>query len=205
MTSMQQQKQQSSMSRHECDTNCRSNLNLIEVLKHDHSTVKCLFDEYKTLIDPQQKKDLVNIIIRELCMHANTEEMVVYPALRDKVSEEVAKKCLNDHLEVEKMLEELDSMNINDAKMDTLMQMVEKDTLEHVQDEETHILPKMQEVLGEEEMQRLAKSFHSHKTMAPSRPHPSAPKEGFMGMAAKVSAKPLDALKDTARFAGSAS
>jgi hemerythrin superfamily protein len=61
----------------------------ITLLTADHRTVKALFSDYEKLPDndDERKEALVQRICDELTVHAQVEEEIFYPAVRDAIDE----------------------------------------------------------------------------------------------------------------------
>ncbi len=54
-------------------------MDAIELLKHDHRMVEQLFRDYQAAASDEQRRGVVEIVIRELSKHAALEELMVYP------------------------------------------------------------------------------------------------------------------------------
>jgi len=60
-------------------------MDAITLLKQDHKTVEQLFKQFEKASQPAQQRNLAKRVIEELSVHAAIEEMVFYPAVRDRV------------------------------------------------------------------------------------------------------------------------
>ena len=70
---------------------------------------------------------------------------------------------------------------------------------QHIQEEETSDLMKLESALSEEESMSLSKSFGRTKMFVPSRSHPSAPSKPPFETAVGLLAAPIDHLADLFR------
>ena len=69
------------------------------LLKQDHKTVEQLFKKYEKTTAPQERRTLVDRIVRELSVHAAIEEQVFYPVVRMTVpdAEDITLESLEEH------------------------------------------------------------------------------------------------------------
>ena len=57
---------------------------VLAMLKADHKKVKALFDEYEDAT-PRKQQDIAETAIQELDIHAELEEELIYPAIREGI------------------------------------------------------------------------------------------------------------------------
>ena len=125
--------------------------NACELLDADHIAVKHLFVEYARLaVAPDaastsaDRKALAMKICDELTVHAQIEEEIFYPALRDATSD--AAKLLDEaqaeHQEAKQMIARLRSMGQADAGMDALVAELNGAIEHHVKEERDELFPK---------------------------------------------------------------
>lgn len=74
-----------------------------------------------------------------------------------------------------------------------------QDLSEHIKEEESQDLPKLEDALGTEESEDLAKSFGRTKMFVPSRSHPTAPDKPPFETAIGLMTAPVDHLADLFR------
>lgn len=179
---------------------------VVEIIKDEHRLVDRLFNDYKTVTDAKQKQGIAHNVIKLLSIHGACEEMTVYPFLQNKGGAAAAmiERAIQEHLQMKKDLHDLDKMNYGDAGFDAKFQQVVNDTLSHVQEEESEMLPTLERLATPAELSDLSSSFISSKTIAPSRPHPDAPAHAPLNKAANATAVPLDAARDMGRFTAAA-
>ena len=59
---------------------------VLAMLKADHKKVKGLFDEYEDAT-PRKQQDIAQTTIQELDIHAELEERLIYPAIRESIDD----------------------------------------------------------------------------------------------------------------------
>ncbi|WP_165988667.1 hemerythrin domain-containing protein [Streptomyces sp. YIM 98790] len=152
---------------------------IVDELTSDHREVEDLFGRIESLPSgDERRKELADKITIELVRHSVAEEEYLYPATREHISpdgDRIADKEIEDHATVERLLKELEGLNAGDPDFDRLITRVMGEVREHVQDEETNLFPRLARSCPPEMMQELGDKVRRAKSMAPTRPHPSAP------------------------------
>jgi hemerythrin superfamily protein len=131
------------------------------LLRNDHETVKSLFDRFKKPGGARAqdgKKELFNEIRRELLIHSQMEQEIFYPALSATSSAraaELVSVAEREHREVEKLLEELNSMNPSDKAFESKMNELIEDVGQHIEMEEEDIFDEARKSLPESRLEEL--------------------------------------------------
>lgn len=154
-------------------------MDVIETLEHDHRMVEQLFRDFSAAASDDQRKAVVDIMIRELSKHAALEELLVYPLAKDLLpaGDQEVRDHLAEHQTVKRLLAELDGMAPTEDRMGELIDELEKAVEGHVREEEGRMLPKLREHLDQEALDDLGSALEMGKRVAPTRPHPAAPGE----------------------------
>jgi hemerythrin superfamily protein len=179
-----------------------------EILTADHREVEALFTELETLIetrsgtDDQLRKDLAEQVVIELVRHAVAEEVVVYPAVEDKVSAAEAERAKREHAEAEETMKRLEALDPDDDAFAEELRRLMREIRAHVVEEEGEMFPRMREVLTPEELTQLGGRVEAIKKLAPTRPHPGVPNEPGPRLAAGPVAGLFDRLRDLASGRG---
>jgi hemerythrin-like domain-containing protein len=163
----------------------------IEVLKHDHRMVEQLFIDYQATGGAgegaasgsagakQQRRGVVEVLIRELSKHAALEELIFYPFAKKLLpdGEEEIDRHLSEHMTVKRLLTDLDHLNEGDEEEEGLMAALEKETKEHIREEEEDLMVQVKDAADQEALDDLGKLIDEGKSAAPTRAHPRAPDE----------------------------
>jgi hemerythrin-like domain-containing protein len=149
-------------------------MDAIELLENDHRTVDQLFRQYESLGNaaPVAKREPVDLMIRELSVHAAIEEQVLYPTVRRELpdGEEMADEALQEHEEAREVLRRLDLMDPSDFEFDSAVTELIKDVRHHVDEEETEMFPKLRSALSRDRLMEMGAQMREAKTTAPMRP-----------------------------------
>jgi hemerythrin superfamily protein len=120
--------------------------NAIAVLSKDHDEVKKLFKQFQKLSrDGARKRDIVREICTALTIHAEIEEEIFYPAVRDALGEK--QEILMDEAEIEhssikNLVEQVESSGSDDELLAARMNVLCEYVMHHVKEEEGKIFPK---------------------------------------------------------------
>jgi hemerythrin superfamily protein len=144
-------------------------MNAIDLIKDDHREVERLFSEFLAADGavPAQLEDIFQQLERELLVHSDIEEQILYPAVEEFVPDEVD-EALHDHQEVKQILSDLMTIEIDDEefekKLITLMEQVQI----HVQEEEASngILETARKNLSSQQLDLMARNIRQLKNKA---------------------------------------
>lgn len=139
-------------------------MDALELLKEDHEKVAGLFEQIETDEDGANQEQLFAQIKQELDVHANAEEKVFYPRLKEIAEmRDITFEAIEEHQEIKNLLAELETMSADDDDWeDTISEL--RDTVEHhVEEEEGEMFPQVREILSQEEINQLGKQLEAEK------------------------------------------
>lgn len=121
--------------------------NACELLDADHIAVKHLFVEYARLAyagDPAATRaTLLQKICQELTVHAQIEEEIFYPALRDATDAgELLDEAEAEHQQAKELIAELEAVTEVDDATDELVATLARTIEHHVKEERDYLFPK---------------------------------------------------------------
>ena len=120
------------------------------MIRADHTHVLATFHQYEIDTAPGTKRALVNTICAGLEIHAQLEEEVFYPAMREVSGDAgVVGKSVPEHDEMRRLIARLREMEPEDAGYDATVMELMRDVLHHVADEETILLTHAESVMGD--------------------------------------------------------
>jgi len=113
----------------------------MQLLKQDHQTVKGLFAEYAKLGDGdvEEKDRLWQQINEELTIHAEIEERLFYPAVRDvntDEAEDLVNEAIEEHRVVKTLLEEMSGIDAGAETFAAKMKVLRENVEHHIEEEE---------------------------------------------------------------------
>lgn len=120
-----------------------------DLLDADHRAVKKLFKEYDELMGSraraasQRKLDLAREICRELTVHAQIEEEIFYPALREALKDtDLIAEAEVEHQTAKDLIAQIESMSEPDEMFDAKVTVLGEYIDHHVKEERNEIFPK---------------------------------------------------------------
>lgn len=135
---------------------------LLEILRQDHLKVDELFGRYADTHDDAEKLRIVQQIYLELLPHAQAEEELFYPQLRDAGSDEAAvEEAYSEHAAAKKTIEAILSGSPDDMTYDMKVKMLQKEIQHHVREEETELFQEARD--SGLDLAQLAQSFLRRK------------------------------------------
>lgn len=174
-------------------------MNAIDLIKQDHREVEQLFGRYEAGPSPDERREIVEQVIHDLSVHAGIEEMIFYPSVREALpqGDGLVDESLHEHQEAKELLARLDDMDGDDPALDTTMRELMNEIRHHVQEEETEILPALQQRLDTDLLEQMGREMEDAKSRAPTRPHPMAPNTPPANKVAGPGAAIVDRIRDT--------
>lgn len=118
---------------------------VVEMLKEDHTKVKGLFEKFETAKGREQG-DIAKTAIQELEIHAELEEKLIYPAIREAIEEsDLMNEAVEEHHLVHVLIAELKKLKPNDERFKAKFCVLGELVKHHIEEEEDEMLPKAEE------------------------------------------------------------
>ena len=119
----------------------------VDLLDADHKAVKSLFIEFNALCEdgapPSDKQALALKICQALTVHAQLEEELFYPAVREATGEDaLMDEAMLEHAEAKALIAQIQEMDPGDEAFDGTVQELGKDIDHHVLEEREQIFLK---------------------------------------------------------------
>ncbi|KAJ5283278.1 hypothetical protein N7505_001258 [Penicillium chrysogenum] len=171
-------------------------------IKRDHRKIESYYGKITNSSDKDEQTLFQNLSVQlELAQHSIGEELVVYPVFETLLADgaDIAIKDRKEHLKVKRALKAFQDMTTSDTQFISTIKELMENLSEHIKEEETDDLPKLEVALSQEDSQSNAKSFGRTKMFVPSRAHPSAPDKPPFETVAGLLTAPIDHLADLFR------
>lgn len=143
-------------------TRIKDEMNIAEILIMDHRKVDTLFAEIEKTDDAQKLQEFFGQIYKDLSVHAEAEEKIVYPAVRsyfDKTDE-----LYDEQAEMKTMLADIRSTSASSPEFKAKIKKLKDAVKHHVHEEENDLIPKVRRNLSEAEMEQMATRFKETKS-----------------------------------------
>lgn len=181
----------------------------VDLILQQHEELRDRFSAFDQLSSraSKRKDELVASIVTDLVKHAEMEEQIFYPAVREDIDglDDDIDEDLEEHHAMELLLDELDGATSADLpRFDAKVTVLKEIVLQHMEEEETDLLPTVRAKLEERRRRELGSAMVQAWRIAPTRPHPRAPDTPPANLIAGVPAAAADVAVETARGATAA-
>jgi len=114
----------------------------IKFLKDDHKEVKTYFKQYETLENDDEKQALADKICLALTVHAQIEEEIYYPAVREALDDDdMLDEAEVEHASAKQLIAEIQAMKVGDRLFDAKVIVLGEYVEHHVEEEEGEMFP----------------------------------------------------------------
>jgi len=123
---------------------------ITNMIRLDHTHVLTTFHQYEMDASPQAKQALVNTACLALEIHAQLEEEIFYPAMREVGTDaRLVEKSIPEHDEMRRLIDRLRNMEPTETAYDETFMELMRTVMHHVADEETTLLPDAERLLAD--------------------------------------------------------
>lgn len=140
-------------------------LDAIALLTADHKKVKGLFVRFEKLMEQEgvddEKGDLAAQICNELTVHAQIEEDIFYPAVRDAIDDDdLMDEADVEHAGAKDLIAQIEAMQPGDELFDAKVVVLGEQIDHHIKEEEGEMFPQVKKAsvdtvaLGEQMLER---------------------------------------------------
>jgi hemerythrin superfamily protein len=127
---------------------------VIKLLESDHREVEDLFAKAAST-SGAAKQQVVTRLATELTIHAEAEETIVYPAMREAGLGDLVDEAESEHEEVKKLVARLEAMDATGSDADPLLAELQGDVSHHVEEEESEGFPKFRSATDQDTLEAL--------------------------------------------------
>jgi hemerythrin superfamily protein len=127
----------------------RSQKDACDLLDADHKAVKKMFKEYEEMAGSkargiaQKKMELAQQICQELTVHAQIEEEIFYPAVREAIKEkDLVAEANVEHQSAKELIAQIRGMTEPDEMFDAKVKVLGEYIDHHVKEERGEMFPK---------------------------------------------------------------
>lgn len=131
------------------------------LLRADHKLVDLLFEQYESAKSSTKKKTIVAQICMELTVHAQIEEEIFYPQVKEALKDkELIPEATVEHATLKSLIAQLEDGEPDDEMYDAKVKVLSEYVKHHVKEEQNEIFPKVKAskldllALGEQLVQR---------------------------------------------------
>jgi hemerythrin superfamily protein len=139
----------------------------IELLMSDHRKVEDLFEQYDQEKDSDEgtRREIAQKICGELTVHAQVEEELFYPWLRENLEDddmEMVEEAQVEHQTAKDLIAQIESATDIDEVFNAKVKVLSEYIKHHVQEEENEIFPEVRD--EQEELDELGQEMVARKS-----------------------------------------
>ncbi|HEY9301668.1 MAG TPA: hemerythrin domain-containing protein, partial [Phormidium sp.] len=143
----------------------KQDMNIQTIIQLDHNKVNTIFTEIGATKDPQKLQEYFGQLYKDLLVHAQAEEEVVYPKIRSFYGDDNTQELYSEQAEMKRMLDEIKSINPVSAdefrsKIKQLMEAVG----DHIRQEESTMFAAIERHYSDVEKEQMATEFKAAKS-----------------------------------------
>jgi hemerythrin superfamily protein len=143
----------------------KQDMNIQTLIRLDHNKVNTIFTEIGATKDPQKLQEYFGQLYKDLLVHAQAEEEVVYPRVRSFYGDDNTQELYDEQAEMKRMLDEIKAMNPASAdefrsKVKQLMEAVG----DHIRQEEFTMFTAIDKNCSDEQKEQMASEFKAAKS-----------------------------------------
>ncbi|TAK60594.1 hemerythrin domain-containing protein [Methylobacter sp.] len=113
------------------------------LLTTDHELVSDLFAEYEETDSVKEKKQLAEQICNELTVHAQIEEEIFYPAVKQALKDkELIPEAKVEHATLKSLIAQVEGEKPGEEMFDAKIKVMHEYVKHHVKEEQNEIFPK---------------------------------------------------------------
>lgn len=167
---------------------------IIRLLLEQHAEIKDLFATIPT-VSGTDKAQLFAELRTLLAVHETAEEMILRPVVKSVVGEQEAEARNDEELEANKVLLELEKLNVDSPDFDQRLKAFQEAVDHHAEMEESQEFPGIVRDVDADQRQLMGQRFKMTEKIAPTHPHPKAAES----MSKEVLATPFLSVVDRVR------
>ena len=141
-------------------------MNAFQLLKEDHKKVAGIFEKLEPTTERgvKTREDLFTQLKNELDVHAEIEETIFYPALREAdETHDIILEGYEEHKVVKTLLAELEELPKDDETWGAKLKVLQENVEHHVEEEEGEMFKSARKVLSNEEAEELGERLEAAK------------------------------------------
>ncbi len=138
-------------------------MNIQDVIRMDHQKVNMLFAQIEGTQDPQKIQEYFGQIYKDLTVHAEAEEQVVYPTVRPFYGDSDTQELYDEQAEMKVMLDSIKAMSPSSPEFKQQVNRLKDAVMDHVRQEESTMFAAIRNNCSDEQKEQMATRFKEAK------------------------------------------
>lgn len=141
----------------------KSDMNIQDVIRMDHRKADTLISEIENAKEPARIQEFFGQLYKDLLVHSEAEEQVVYPAVRSFYGNDNTQELYDEQAELKAVLNQMRSMQPSAPEFKQLLQKVKTMVKEHTTEEENSMFAAIRNNCSESQQEQMATQFKEAK------------------------------------------
>ncbi|MBW4464318.1 MAG: hemerythrin domain-containing protein [Pegethrix bostrychoides GSE-TBD4-15B] len=138
-------------------------MNIQDVIRMDHQKVNLLFGQIAATDNATKLQEYFGQLYKDLTVHAQAEEQVVYPAVRGFYGDRDTQELYDEQAEMKVMLDHIKSLSPTSPEFKQQIDRLKDVVMDHVRQEESTMFAAIRNNCSDEQKKQLATQFKSAK------------------------------------------
>ncbi|MEG5037442.1 MULTISPECIES: hemerythrin domain-containing protein [unclassified Microcoleus] len=143
----------------------KQDMNIQTLIRLDHNKENTIFTEIGATKDPQKLQEYFGQLYKDLLVHAQAEEEVVYPKIRSFYGDDNTQELYDEQAQMKQVLDEIKAMDSTNAdefrsRIKDLMEAVG----DHIRQEESTMFAAIDKNCSDEQKEQMATEFKAAKS-----------------------------------------
>ncbi len=148
-------------------TRSDSEMSIRDIIRMDHTKADTLFMEIDRSNDPNKIQEYFGQLYKDLSVHAEAEEQLVYPAIRNYYGK--TNDLYSEQAEMKHMLDQLRSLNPGTPDFKENIRRLRNAVHHHKNQEENDVFPIIRDNFSDEQQKQMATEFKRIKAQLQER------------------------------------
>ncbi|MEX0271621.1 hemerythrin domain-containing protein [Leptolyngbyaceae cyanobacterium UHCC 1019] len=140
-----------------------SDMNIQEIIFADHRKVDTLFMQIEKTDDAQKIQEYFGQLYKDLSVHSEAEEQIVYPTVRPFYGNEDTQELYDEQAELKVLLEKMKAMDANAPEFKACLKQAKEMVRDHTRQEESTMFAAIGKNCSKEEQEQLGSRFKEAK------------------------------------------
>lgn len=150
----------------------------VSYLTRQHRELEELLEKAVECQDPAKRREIFSRAADHLALHLESEEQVLYPAVKSSGTQDILLESLEEHLSLKRLMTDLMELDPAAQTYEPKLKVLKEQSEHHHGEEEDDLFPKIEKLLSLERRTELAKEMDALQQRMNAQ---KAPRENVKG------------------------
>lgn len=139
-------------------------MSIRDIIRMDHAKANTLFTQIGATNDPQKIEEYFGQLYKDLSVHAEAEEAVVYPNVRSFYGNDDTQELYDEQAEMKRMLDEIKALSPSSSQFKDKVKQLMDAVGDHIRQEESTMFSAIGDNCSHEQEKQMATQFKEAKS-----------------------------------------